>query len=472
MNNKDSRDFAIYTAISIVNAAVSFITMIFLTRTTSEAFFGRINLFISAANLVMSFVCFGLDCAYIRFFYETPDSLDEKQLAYICVIPSVIFFVLVTAILFIIQNTQLLINMIGGNGYFYVVAFMLVVIAQYIIRYLTIFFRMKSKVIWFSIVTISSTVLSKTLFLFIHMFTNDFNRCIYLIAVFMFVFSLVFFLVNKKNIIKRASFDFKKNYDIYRFSILSAPGFAIIYLNGYLPQVIIKSNLGEDILGIYGASLLFCSAIQILSTGFTTFWSPYMYKNYKINSSAIKNIHDLVMISMIVVLVGILSVHKILYLFIGESFRKNQNLLGLLLIYPIAVILIETTAYGMNIEKKNEISLTIYFSTTLINVILCAMLSPVFGLDGIAFASMISSVLHFIFMTYWGQKYYISINNAKKTIFNFVILIIVALIFYVFYHNKYIYLSCFLLIFIMMIFINIHTVEWGYEKLKELIKKR
>lgn len=288
----------------------------------------------------------------------------------------------------------------------------------------------------------------------------------------MFVFSFIFFLVNKKNIIKRASIDFKKNYDIYRFSILSAPGFAIIYLNGYLPQVIIKSNLGEDILGIYGASLLFCSAIQILSTGFTTFWSPYMYKNYKINSSAIKNIHDLVMISMIVVLVGILSVHKILYLFIGESFRKNQNLLGLLLIYPIVVILIETTAYGMNIEKKNEISLTIYFSTTLINVILCAMLSPVFGLDGIAFASMISSVLHFIFMTYWGQKYYISINNAKKTIFNFGILIIVALIFYVFYHNKYIYLSCFLLIFIMMIFINIHTVEWGYEKLKELIKKR
>lgn len=465
-------EFMVYTLVSIASAALSFITMIALTRLTSEAFFGKINKYLNAANVVMSLVCLGLDSAYIRFYYEPPKHNNSKNLAWKCMFPSFVFLVIVSIVLLILSNSDLFVFLLGSKGLLFVGAFVIVVLAQYLIRYMTIFFRMSSKVISFAIVSMVLVICTKTIFIPIIFLTEDFKDNIVIASLLLGLFGLVYFIFHIKDILEIKKSEKGDYNQVYKFALLSSPVFVITYLNSYIPQVVISRDLGDDILGIYTAALLFCSAIQVLSTGFTTFWSPYMYKNYKTSNQTIKNIHDLVLVGCVFVLALILIFCDYIYLFIGENFRKNQNLLGMLLIYPIILIVVETTAYGINIEKKNEISLVIYFVSTLINAIMCIVLTPSIGLLGVAISSMFSAVVQLILMTYFGQKYYCSVNNLFRSIINFGLLLISAILFYFLYDNYILLFNIIeIILLITCIIININVVKFMYKYIRRSLKR-
>lgn len=454
-------EFVIYTAISIISAIISFITMVVLTRLSSEAFFGRINKYITASNVVMSFICLGLDTAYIRFYYEPPNKLNSRQLAWICFFPAIILLVVISFILLLLRNNDSLVFLLGSKGNFFVFAFIITVLSQLLYRFMTIFFRMSSKVLKFSIVSIGFVILTKTVFIPLFIFITKYDINVIVASILLTVFMVIFFVINMKSMMQITFLSLDKYNNIFRFAILSSPIFVITYLNSYFPQIIISKNLGDDILGIYSAALLFGSAIQVLSTGFTTFWSPYMYKNYKQKNDVIRNIHDVVLFGSVFALSFVLIFSDFIYLFIGKAFRQNQNILGMLLIYPIILIIVETTSYGINIEKKNEISLIIYIISTIINVLLCFLLIARFGLDGVAVASMISAVVHLILMSYFGQKYYKSINCINRTIIHVVILILSALLFYMMYDIKIYYIVIQTIILLCLMIYDRKIVKWA-----------
>ena len=467
-----STTFMAYTIIGVTSALISFITMIVLTRTASEAFFGQINKFITASNVAMSLVCLGLDSAYIRFYYEPPASTTSKQLAWKCISPTLFVFLLLSFLIILFRNNSSLIPLLGGGGLFFTVAFVITVFSQFLNRFLTIYFRMNSKVASFSIVTIAFVVLTKTVFIPIYHITPKFEDNIIIAAPFLGLFMFILFLCNAKKMIAISHNSIKSYKKVYRYAFFSSPVFVITYLNGYLPQVIISNKLGDDILGIYSAALLFCSAILVLSTGFSTFWSPYMYKNYKTECCVIKNVHDLVLLISVVVMSLILIFSDVIYLFIGEAFRKNQNILGMLLVYPIILIIVETVAYGIGIKKKNEISLFIYFFSTTTNVALCLALVSKYGLDGIAFASMVSAIVQMVLMTYFGQKYYKSINHIGRTVFHICALVLSATLFYFLYDSIYTFVIAEIIILTACIIYDKDIILWSFQLLKSKRNER
>lgn len=458
--NNAYSEFVIYTIVSIVSAAILFITMIVLTRVSSEAFFGKINKFITASNVVMSFACIGLDSSYIRFYYEPPENTNNKQLAWICIIPAITILGLIGVCLLLFRNNSAVGVMLGSKGCFFVLAFIITVLSQLLYRFLTIFFRMSSRVLSFSIINIGFVLLTKTIFIPIYFFVTEFELEIIIAAIILILFMLVIFIINMRSMFEVTDISFVKYKPIFRFALLTSPMFIIIYLNSYLPQIIISKGLGDDILGIYSAALLFSSAIQVLSTGFTTFWSPYMYKNYKTNNDTIKNIHDVVLLGCVLFYTLVLLFNDFIYLFIGKAFRQHQNILGMLLIYPIVLIIVETTSYGINIEKKNEISLIIYVLSTVINVILCILLVIRYRLDGIAFASMISAIFKLFLMTWFGQKYYKSINSISRTVFHVIYMIITAFLFYLLYDNRCVFVVVACLFILFFLIYDRKTLMW------------
>lgn len=465
-NHNSSSAFVTYTLVGILSAVISFVTMIILTRTATETFFGQINKFLTASNLVMSLACLGLDSAYIRFYYEPPENANSKQLAWKCMRPALFIFLLVSSFIIFFRNNSSLILLLGGGGLFFTTAFIFTIFSQFLNRFLSIYFRMNSKVLNFSIVTIAFAVLTKTIFIPIYYITPKFEENIITAALFLTIFMFGYFLFNMKNMVEISSSSLADYRPVYRFAILSSPVFVITYLNSYLPQVIISSYLGDNVLGIYSAALLFCSAILVLSTGFSTFWSPYMYKNYKTAQDFIRKVHDVVLFASVLAMSLILFFSDFIYLFIGETFRKNQNILGMLLVYPIILIMVETVAYGISIKKKNEISLIIYFISTTTNVILCFILVSTYGLAGVAFASMISAIVQMILMTYFGQKYYRSINSIIKTLFHMLVLILSAILFYLFYDNRTIFVAAEVAMLIICVIYNRNVISWGFNLLK------
>ena len=474
MNNKKNgySEFMLYTIISIVVASISFITMIVLTRISSESFFGKINKFISASNVVMSMIFLGLDSAYIRFFYEPPNNTNNKQLAWKCMLPPLFLLFFVSIVLILFRNQQIISLFIGSKGLIFVSAFIVTVLSQFLNKFMTVFFRMTSKVLSFSLISIVFILLSKTVFIPTCLSGIGYSISIVIASILLFLFMLVFFCVNASRMLELSKSSFVYYKSVYRFAILASPIFVISYLNGYLPQIIISKSLGDDVLGIYTAALLFCSAVQVLSTGFTTFWSPYMYKNYKTKNDTIKNIHDVVLVGSVFALGLILLFSDFIYLFIGERFRSNQNILGMLLIYPIVLIIIETTSYGINIEKKNEISLIVYLISTCVNILLCIVLVSRYALNGIAIASMFSALIQLILLTYFGQKYYKSINNVFKTVFHILVLMLSAILFYVFYSQRIIFVIFEIIMLITCVFYNKQIIKWCFRFIQNVINER
>lgn len=470
--HSNSSIFASYTIVAILSAAISFVTMIVLTRTTSEAFFGQINKFLTASTLGMSVICLGLDSAYIRFYYEPPENANSKQLAWKCMASALAIFLLISSVILLFRNKALLIPLLGGGGALFTAAFLITIFSQFLNRFLTIYFRMSSKVLLFSIVSITFAVLTKTIFIPIYHITQKFEDNVVIAAIFLTIFMSVFFLFNAKNILEKPRQASTSFAPIYRYALFSSPIFIITYLNNYLPQVIISNHLGDNVLGIYSAAILFGSAILVLSAGFSTFWSPYMFKNYKTEQDTIKKVHDVVLFISVLAMSFILIFNDFIYLFIGEAFRRNQNILGMLLIYPIVIIIVDTVAYGISIEKKNEISLIIYLVSTATNIALCFILISKYGLNGVAFASMISAIVQMTLMTYFGQKYYCSINNIVRTIFHMLVLILSAILFYFLYDKRTIFVIAELIMLATCLVYDRKIILWSFGLLKSKMDKR
>ncbi len=467
-----SSAFMTYTIIGILSAVISFVTMIVLTRTASESFFGQINKFLAASNVIMSLICLGLDSAYIRFYYEPPENSNSKQLAWKCMTPALAIFLLISFIIILFRNNPLLELLLGGGGMFFTMAFIITVLSQFLNRFMTIYFRMSSKILSFSIISIAFALLTKTIFIPTYYTTQKFTDNIIIAAVFLATFMFSYFLFNAKNMIEISQKNTVSYRPVYRYALYSSPVFAITYLNNYLPQVIISRNLGDDVLGIYSAALLFGSAILVLSTGFSTFWSPYMFKNYKTERETIKKVHDVVLFGSVFVMVLILIFNDFIYLFIGEAFRRNQNILGMLLIYPIIIIIVDTVAYGISIKKKNEISLIIYLISTITNVVLCYALASKYGLDGVALASMISAIVQLSLMTYFGQKYYQSINQITRTLFHIIALVLSAVLFYFLYDNRIVFVAIELITLTICLVYDRKVILWGVELLRTKLNRQ
>ncbi|MBQ8951832.1 MAG: lipopolysaccharide biosynthesis protein [Eubacterium sp.] len=465
-NKEETSILKNYTLVSIICAGLSFFTMLVLTRMLSEEDYGKINLFYSASNVVMSIACFGLDSAYIRFYYEPPNGSSSKTLAFHCIVPSVLLLSVFSFILLSINKIQMISGLIGGNGITYVIAFIFVVWGMFIVRYLTVFFRMNGKVIIFAIVSIFLVVLTKSIVIVLHFIFHNLYIDIIFSAFIFALFSLVIVFRYFYKIIEIKRICFRNYSEVYKYALLASPIFVITYLNGYLPQIIISNKLGEDILGVYTAALLFCSAIQVLSTGFTTFWSPYMFKHYKDRIEIIKKVHDMAFAVAFFVLSFLLVFCDFIYLFIGERFRKYQELIGFFLFFPIVNILVETTSYGISIKKKNEISLVIYLIVMLLNVSLSLILVDRLFLFGVAISSFVSSGLFFVLMTHYGQRFYKSVNDLKKSYVNIFLLCLIPIVFYFFYSNRIYFIISDLIIVLLFIIFNYRSFHMMIKYIK------
>lgn len=428
-----------YSISTWANLVVGFISVIFTTRLLSPESYGIIAIFLSASTVIMYIVTMGLDGAMLRFYNEPPAGDTKEQLMYKVIVIS-------TAIcLFSGVLTTLLVGGWVSNYIFGFVSKTLVgllflhTLVNVIMRYLNISFRMAFKARQYTIQNILINCLSRVLTIIAALFTDD---VYYIISVFVIGLAVVllvylisqrqeFIPVGKNGVIdKRLSFMGYKEY--FRFALFSAPTYIVTYLNIYLGQHIIQNNLGAYELGIYSSAGMFVTILAALQGGFGTYWSAYVYKNYNEDSSRIKMMHDYAMVFIILVVSSIVIGRDAIYLFIGKDFHSSKQFFSLLLLAPSLSFLMQTTAKGIEIAKKNQISLIAHIIAVIVNVVLCIYFTKVWGLIGAAFANALSGVFLYVMSTIYGQKYYKTIDNSFKSIVGTLLLIAVVLSAFVF----------------------------------------
>lgn len=428
MNKSIAENILRFYIPSIVSFILGLISAIVLTRVFQSEIYGILNVFNVTSALILSFSYLGLDSAYIRFYNEPPAGVEKKQLCFsllsICIVILLTVGFLVSGFFFDDFSSRIF----GFSSRAICIALFCNVMAQLVLRFFLITYRMELNTTKYSIVTIMMQIATKFCVVIAAVFATDILKVIFfntfgvfLMMVFMvIVFHDVIIPSERKNVIAKET-------EVLRYGLIEAPSPIVTQLNLFLSQQLIKYRFGMGAVGIYSSANYFVTIFGVLQSGFATFWSAYVYANYKKEQQTIKNIHEYLLVSVIFIYASLILGRDIIYLLIGTDYHLSKEFFSMILFYPIMILLTETTGSGIYIKKKNYIILITNIISSLVNLFIAFVVSNYFGLKGVAFAYGMSGLFYYIVSTIFGQKYYVSINNRKKSIIGIVILCLMML---------------------------------------------
>jgi len=427
---KNISGFSIATWVSF---AIGFITAPITTRLFAPDQLGIIHMFVMVSGLIATTSLLGLDQAMIRFYYEPPHGTTKRYLTTTFTLVSLSFMLIaaVIAVLFFWQQISEMIT--GSRSLSFVILLFVFSFARIIFTYLHLVYRMEGNIKWFTIQGVLYDVMISFLYVIVAFWFATYYPAILVMSISGFCLAVTFL------VIQRRSFEPRMHkpdpgfiQTIGKFALPLVPVNVIAWLNNYISAIILLNLLGPSDLGIYSIGIALAGVIGILQAGFNVYWFPYVIKNYKENTTGIKEVHKVITALLIMFGLLIILAQVPISMILGTRYRDAMLFLPFLLVTPICYTISETTKVGINIAKKTFWSPIILLSSVAVNILFCYLLIPVLQAPGAAMASAIAALLSVALGTIAGQKYYKSINNYSFMLLSILFLLSSAAVSYVF----------------------------------------
>ncbi|NCB06335.1 MAG: lipopolysaccharide biosynthesis protein, partial [Clostridia bacterium] len=230
------------------------------------------------------------------------------------------------------------------------------------------------------------------------------------------LFTLVFVCLQRKSFEPRLKATLTRPFlsEISRYAAPLIPITVITWLNSSVSQLALRNLLGFEDVGIFTSALGLASSINIIQSGFNTYWAPYVFENYqKDDKRRFFTVHRVMACALTLFGLGITVLQQPVFLLLGKSYRSAVIYFPFLFLSPICYCLSETTGMGINIAKKTYWTTIIFGLSVVANMALCYLLIPVIGAPGAAMATALSAVLSLVLRTVIGEKYYKAISNYR-----------------------------------------------------------
>ena len=174
-----------------------------------------------------------------------------------------------------------------------------------------------------------------------------------------------------------------------------------MWLNQSANKVIISFFLDDFSVGILTSSMIYFSMIEIIADSCSKGLIPYIYKSKKDVNYAFYSLKKMKKIYYVIIFSAFcVTFFNIEFIWFNIFSNPNfNNLNQFILIIMLSGILKASTKLNLSflyLEKQTVDIFKIYLLTGLINIILCYFLIKSFGLFGVAFAFLISSIVQFI----------------------------------------------------------------------------
>lgn len=447
---------------SWIGFVIGIISVPLLTRLFDPIQFAIINQFNAATLFFLSLVTLGMDSGFVRFFLEPPSGFNKNQLLGKCLGSSILVLIVLTVISLPFYRS--LSNILFGiNNWIITLFFFVAILSQITIRFFTIYYRMLNNIAAFTIITVVLQIVSKFAVLGALPFNGDKTWLLAANTLGVLLLSLGILFVNIKNqTISWSSTSLLKSKEFTTYSFGSWLVPVVIFANIYFSQIIVRHFAGEKILGIYLSANIFAGILAVVQSGFSNYWSVYMFANYDKTQNLIKKMHDYICFLAILAICGLILMKDILYLFIGYQFHASKPIFALVIAAPLFSMIGETTAYGISINKKAYLSLFSYSSYLILNLTLSFLFVPIWGMFGAALSLMVSALVNLIIQTVFGQKYYKSIITLKRTVYAIGTIVLLSLINYRYDDNMLITSGVIIFIIFLSLFIYIKPLKHAF----------
>ena len=418
-----------YSIATVINFLIYGISLLLVAWLVDPAVWGEVDIFISTSTLFMNICILGLDQPFIRFFNEPPHPLDKQSLfgacfglstlvlAATCVISCVFFPQQVLNIFFTDPKADIYLALLFLNALMAMVG-----------RYLNIMYRMEGSIKLYTLESVAMQFFSKMFYLVAVFLGATFENMVLWFTVGMVLFAFIFLWPNRSWVTFAPSVLFSKaNRQLMPYGLALAPTAIMLWVNSLFSKVYIAKTIGNGPAGVFSMVSLLSNVVAIIQAGFATFWSAFIYANYKTEQEKIKQVHDYLTFIIVEFLCVLLAFEDVIFFFLGPEYRSGMAVFPIMLLVPVFLIIAETTVYGISIAKK-PIHDTIGIGLSVVcNILFCILLAPSFGLYGVCIALAGSNIVMFLYRTIIAQKLYCSIVSYKRT--TLVCLIMFALVF-------------------------------------------
>jgi len=202
---------------------------------------------------------------------------------------------------------------------------------------------------------------------------------------------------------------------ILRFSIPYLPVLLLSWLNSSLPLFILKKQVDYATVGIYTNAVTISNILSIIHTGFSAYWGPFIYENYKNKASQnkIQKLSKCIVFLLLFLAISVVLFQDFIYLLLGAKYRSSKSFFPFLMFTPICNCIGDMTGIGIMLSKKSYLNIFTFTGSVSVNFILSSLLIPSMGAIGAGISVAAAAVTMLIIRSFLGGKYYrISTDNG------------------------------------------------------------
>ena len=377
-------------------ALIGFITVPLITHIISPEEYARASMFTLAQTTVALFLCLGMDQAFVREFHESDDR--NKLLSNAMLLP-VIFTVLldVALLCFRPQVSMLLFDTPDEDAAIYALA--LLFPSMLVERFALMKLRMEEKGLAYSLFTVLLKLLTLvfTLILLLH-YEKSFRSVIYALSLAEILCGLLLFftLISRIKFSLRA-IDRELMARMLRYGLPLLPASALMWILTSMDKAMLRTMSTYTELGLYAGAFKIVSALSILQTCFTLFWTPLSYRWYQadVDKRRFSTVMQLVAFGMSSLCLLLLLAKDLVALVLGSAFASAIYIFPFIMLHPIMYTMSETTVMGISFQRRTGNNIVTSALAGAVNIALNLLLIPVCGAQGAAVATGISYIVFF-----------------------------------------------------------------------------
>lgn len=390
--------------------------------------FGKASMFILAYKLVFNVVLLGSDQGFARYFNE--EDPPSKLLA--GTLLPVFITSLISTLLFELFGTKVLVLLFGNSENFLLVHLLNICIISGVLLQLAVaMIRMQSNAVKFSVIQIGQAIVNFLGVIFYAKFiASDFGAIIFgmvisqliglVIAVF-YNYSIWLNAFSKIFAVERGVIN-----KILKYSLPFVPTFLLDWVFQGADRTFLRMYSDFHQIGLYATAAKIAFSLNIIQSGFTTFWLPFSLERYKTNpedTSAYSIVFNVLTFVFGMLILTLILFHKVILYILPIAYSGITTVFPLLLFIPMLYTLSEVTVVGVNFKAKTVEHLYVIIFAVAANIIVAYFLVPIWGAKGAALAMFVGYLTFFLLRTFFGKKHYCINFDMKKFIFAFILIV-------------------------------------------------
>ena len=424
-----------YSMATWLGALISFVLMPVASHLYSSHELGAINYYYSIINIIFTIVLLGLDQAYLRFFFEYNEIERKRQFTRNIIFTVGLVFVL-CALCFPFSN-KISKWLIDTEASIICVIILLHLSGLIISRYFVILFRIRSKIISYTIFSVVNTILLKSMYLFGYPIKPDAITGVWITSIISIIIGLLLLAFNRNSLMMSKLVE-KDQITIneFKYAIPLVPAMVFAILNNSIPQIILRSKTDFSNVAVYSIGVTLASTITLLHNGLNTFLEPYIFSNYESKKEQIAKIMDLFTVIAYIICMFIVLFQNIFFLVFKRDYIISTQFLPFLLCSSLWYTLGDFYNVGVKISKRTKENISAYFIGFVTNALLSIIIIPIFGCLGAAVSAATASAIMAILKIRKGQKHYRIISNYKNIVLGALIIIVISVSNYVLWDSS------------------------------------